>query len=315
MRRTYLVMFLVLAVTLPFLAHRPSDNERLDMALEYFQSGKYHEAILLFEQLDKEYALNERYHAFMGVCYYYEWQYADACKYLDAAMPHLEVFAPHERSVYYFTDGESHFQLQQYSEAIPHYEKALTVCFENEKGDIHYRLGLCYMFAEQWEAARAHYEQALNNYLLLRDTPDMKARIYQTASMMKGCEDKLKQVAASPPTATFSQGSAFAVNGQEKEQVKEQGEESSVSFGTVNTDSVQTDIIQITEMVSPSLASPISIPKISFNGDTTARPQRVTVPPVSPIGNNTLAKDTIRSEVPFTINIQEIYKPGVEIKE
>ena len=315
MRRTTLVIFLALAAVLPFLAHRPSDNERLGMALEYFQSGKYHEAIMLFEQLDKEYTLNERYHAFMGVCYYYEWQYADACKYLDAAMPHLEVFAPHERSIYYFTDGESHFQLQQYSEAIPHYEKALTVCFENEKGDIHYRLGLCYMFAEQWEAARNHYEQALNNYLALRDTPDMKARIYQTASMMKGCEDKLKEVATYSPLTTFPQASASTDNEQNKEQAKEAEETPQFDFSSANSESGETDILQINEMVSPSLSSPISIPQLSFSGDTTALPQRVTIRQLPPIGSNILAKDTIRSEVPFTINIQEIYKPGVEIKE
>ena len=156
----------------------PRDGERLGMAIEYFQSGKYHEALLIFEKLDKEYELNARYHAYMGVCCYYEWLYEDACRYLDEAIPQLDAFAPHERSVYYYCNGESHFQLQQYEAAIPYFERALTVCYENEKGDIHYRLGLCYMFAKRWQEAHDHYRTALDNYLTYRDTPDMRARIH-----------------------------------------------------------------------------------------------------------------------------------------
>lgn len=192
-KRYVLAIIAAIIISLPFMAQRPSDSETLGMALEYFQSGKYHEALLLFEKLDKEYALNPRYHAYMGICCYYEWQYEDACKYLDEAIPQLEAFAPHERSVYYFADGESHFQLQQYSDAIPYFEKALTVCYENEKGDIHYRLGLCYMFAEDWQNARDHYRAALDNYVTFRNTPEMRARIYQTSHMMKGCESHLKK--------------------------------------------------------------------------------------------------------------------------
>ncbi len=299
MRRIPLAVVLLAAAVLPFLGQRPSDNERLGMALEYFHSGKYHESILLFEQLDKEYTLNERYHAFMGVCYYYEWQYEDACKYLDSAMPHLEVFAPHERSVYYFTAGESHFQLQEYSKAIPYYEKALTVCYENEKGDIYYRLGMCYMFAEQWESARKHYEQALNNYLLLRDTPEMKARIYQTASMMKGCEEKITK--PSPSSHPINEAPSDSLN---------------ISIGTSQKPDNATDhVIQITEMVSPSITPSVTIPQISFTGDTAALPQKVAMPHSSLPTERTLVRDTIRSEVPSTINLQEIYKPGVELKE
>ena len=52
-------------------------------------------------------------------------------------MPKLEVFAPHERSVYYYTTAESKFNLKQYKEAIPYYEKTLTVCYEREKGDVY----------------------------------------------------------------------------------------------------------------------------------------------------------------------------------
>ncbi len=63
-----------------------SDKDRLGMALEYFQSGKYHEAILLFGKLDKGYRLNPRFKAYMGVCYFYETDYPNACKCFNEAM-------------------------------------------------------------------------------------------------------------------------------------------------------------------------------------------------------------------------------------
>ena len=74
-----------------------------ERALEYFTSAKYHEALLIFQRLDKEYKLNERFKAYIGLCYYHDWDYETAAKYLEDAMPKLEVFAPHERSVYYYT--------------------------------------------------------------------------------------------------------------------------------------------------------------------------------------------------------------------
>ena len=126
MTRGILLFIASVVMALSYAIHDdpPDDTERLGRAIDYFQSGKYHEALLIFEELDEEYDLNPRYHAYMGICYYHEWSYPEACKYLDEAIPQLEGFAPHERSVYYFTDGESHFQLQQYHEAIPYFEKA-----------------------------------------------------------------------------------------------------------------------------------------------------------------------------------------------
>ena len=112
-----------------------SDKDRLGMALEYFQSGKYHEAILLFGKLDKGYRLNPRFKAYMGVCYFYETDYTNACKCFNEAIPQLESFAPHERSVYYYMAAQSLFMTEKYAEAIPLYESALNVCYENEKGD------------------------------------------------------------------------------------------------------------------------------------------------------------------------------------
>lgn len=165
----------------------------LDKAVAYFNSEKYHEALLIFQQLDKRYKLNDRFRAYIGLCYYNEWEYKSATKYLDEVTPRLTMLAPHERSVYYFANAESHFQLQEYKLAIPFYEQALTVCYDNEKGEIYYRLGLCYMFGSEWEKARdayAHCEEFFRKY---RSIPDVEARLTQAINMRKGCQAKINE--------------------------------------------------------------------------------------------------------------------------
>ena len=297
-------VLLTSALSLPFMSQPPDDSERLGMALEYFQSGKYHEALLLFEQLDKNYDLNPRYHGYMGVCYYYEWAYEEACQYLDEAIPKLEAFAPHERSIYYYVDGESHFQLQQYKQAIPYFEKALTVCFENEKGDIHYRLGMCHMFAEEWQAARDHYRLALDNYVALRNTPDMQARIYQTSHMMKGCEDKMKE-----QKVDFNMGTEMAEAEENETPIILQKE--TIDVAAIAVDSV--------EMVSRSLASPVTLPTFSFTGGSVLPPPARIDMNATNIRQETakekVVKDTLHHEFPNAINIQDIFNRQIEVKD
>ena len=174
--------------------------------------------------------------------------------------------------MYYYADGESHFQLKQYAEAIPFFEKALTVCYENEKGDIHYRLGMCHMFAEEWLAARDHYRQALDNYVALRNTPDMQARIYQTSHMMKGCEQHLKGAANNLPTATAEVSTSDSLMA---EKISVRPDSFSHNVATTRLDS------------------------LSANMGTRPIFQR----------------DTIRHEIPTTINIQDLFNRQVEIKE
>ena len=274
-------MLTCLTATWSFRVSPPDDTERLGMAIDYFQSGKYHEALLIFESLDREYRLNPRFHAYMGVCYYQEWAYEDACKYLDEAIPQLEGFAPHERSVYYFSDAESHFQLQQYQEAIPYYEKALTVCYENEKGEIYYRLGFCYMFAEKWEEARGYYQQALDNYLTYNNDDAHRSRIIQTAHMMKGCENHTKT-----PVVEIA----------EKE-----NKDTSLPANTPNP------------IVELPVDTVVAIPKDSVAETPNWNPiplvvkQRVTI-------NSPIKRDTISSEVPEEINIDDIYQQQIDIK-
>lgn len=168
------------------------DSRKLSIALDYFAGGKYHEALMLLSKLDKKYELNPRFKAYIGVCYYHEWEYEKACKYLDAVMPRLDAYAPHERSIYYNCAAESHFMLQQYAKAIPYYELQLLVCYENERAEAYYRLGFCYMFAEQWQQAIDYFESSqayFSKYIL----PDKEARMAQISNMINGCKEKMEE--------------------------------------------------------------------------------------------------------------------------
>ena len=188
-----ILAFLCLSILSVSAQTTDPDPVLLDKAVAYFNSEKYHEALLIFQQLDKRYKLNDRFRAYIGLCYYNEWKYKSATKYLDEVTPRLTMLAPHERSVYYFANAESHFQLQEYKAAIPFYEQALTVCYDNEKGEIYYRLGLCYMFGSEWKKARdayAHCEEFFRKY---RSIPDVEARLMQAINMRKGCQAKINE--------------------------------------------------------------------------------------------------------------------------
>lgn len=188
-----ILAFLCLSILSVSAQTTDPDPVLLDKAVAYFNSEKYHEALLIFQQLDKRYKLNDRFRAYIGLCYYNEWEYKSATKYLDEVTPRLTMLAPHERSVYYFANAESHFQLQEYKAAIPFYEQALTVCYDNEKGEIYYRLGLCYMFGSEWEKARDAYARCEEFFRKYRSIPDVEARLTQTINMRKGCQAKINE--------------------------------------------------------------------------------------------------------------------------
>lgn len=171
----------------PLLAQKSKDSEDLGKALEYFTSQKYHEALLIFQRLDKAYQLNPRFKAYIGLCYYNEWDYEMAAKYLDNAIPQLDAFAPHERSVYYYTAGESHFNMKQYEKAIPYYEKAATLCYKRERPDAYYRVAMCHMFMEQWKQAYDNYMKAEIDYTPYKAEEIVKTRLEQTKRMAKAC--------------------------------------------------------------------------------------------------------------------------------
>lgn len=200
---------------------RKEDAEQLARALDYFASEKFHECLVLLQPLNRRYKLNPRYRAYLAVCLYYEWEYAEAIRLFDEVIPLLQGVAPHELSLYYWMDAESNFALQQYARALPLYEKMLPICWENEKPDAYYRLGFCHLFAAESSGASSEkfsgssesseasekasgsskssgasnverkkakecFELSLEGYLKYRNTPKEKARIAQIRHMIGG---------------------------------------------------------------------------------------------------------------------------------
>lgn len=187
--------FILYPFTLRSQSNNP-DTEQLGRALEYFESGKYHESLLIFQRLDKKYKLNPRFRAYIGLCYYYDWDYKKAVQYFNAALPRLGGLAPHELSVYFYSAGESYFQMEKYDSARVYFQKDLQVCFDREKGDIYYRLGLCDMFEKKWESAYSNYLKSEENYVRFRNVSDLKARLAQINNMKRGCEKEIIKIIA-----------------------------------------------------------------------------------------------------------------------
>ena len=165
---------------------RKEDAELLARALDYFASEKFHECLVLLQPLNRRYKLNPRYRAYLAVCLYYEWEYAEAIRLFDEVIPLLQGVAPHELSLYYWMDAESYFALQQYDRALPLYEKMLPLCRDNEKPDAYYRMGFCHLFAEERKKAKECFELSLEGYLKYRNTPNEQARIAQIRHMIGG---------------------------------------------------------------------------------------------------------------------------------
>lgn len=191
MIRRKIIVFILVSLTTNIVIQGQNtssipDKEKLEIALDYFSSAKYREALTLLTKLDKKYKLNPRFRAYIGVCHYYEWNYKEACSYLDETINDIEVYAPHERSIYYFTDAESHFFLKEYEKAVPLYEKMLNVCFNNEKGDAFFRLGFCYIQMNKNEAALESLKSALLYYEKFGYGNDKKARVVQIKKMIEG---------------------------------------------------------------------------------------------------------------------------------
>ena len=203
---------------------RKADAEQLARALDYFSSEKFHECLMLLQPLNRRYKLNPRYRAYLAVCLYYEWEYAEAIRLFDEVIPLLQGVAPHELSLYYWMDAESYFALQQYDRALPLYGKMLPLCRDNEKPDAYYRMGFCHLFAAESSGASSSekasgslessgasssekvsgsseslgastaerkkakecFELSLEGYLKYRNTPNEQARIAQIRHMIGG---------------------------------------------------------------------------------------------------------------------------------
>ena len=190
LRRLLLILLCFVSVSV-FPQGKEADTEALGRALEYFQSQKYHEALLIFQRLDQSYKLNARYKAYIGLCYYYDWDYKKATEYFDTFLPKLSMLAPKERALYYYADGESHFQLGHYDQAILLFQSALTLCHDRDKGDSWFRIGFCYYFLQQPALAQGCFLVAEYYYATFRNSPDLQARRQQMAHMMRGLRPEI----------------------------------------------------------------------------------------------------------------------------
>lgn len=190
LRRLLLILLCFVSVSV-FPQGKKADTEALGRALEYFQSQKYHEALLIFQRLDQSYKLNARYKAYIGLCYYYDWDYKKATEYFDTFLPKLSMLAPKERALYYYADGESHFQLGHYDQAIVLFQSALTLCHDRDKGDSWFRIGFCYYFLQQPALAQGCFLVAEYYYATFRNSPDLQARRQQMAHMMRGLRPEI----------------------------------------------------------------------------------------------------------------------------
>lgn len=190
LRRLLLILLCFVSVSV-FPQGKEADTEALGRALEYFQSQKYHEALLIFQRLDQSYKLNARYKAYIGLCYYYDWDYKKATEYFDTFLPKLSMLAPEERALYYYADGESHFQLGHYDQAILLFQSALTLCHDRDKGDSWFRIGFCYYFLQQPALAQGCFLVAEYYYATFRNSPDLQARGQQMAHMMRGLRPEI----------------------------------------------------------------------------------------------------------------------------
>lgn len=149
---------------------RQEDREKLGKAMEYFKSGKYHEAYLLYSYLDSLYTLSQRTRAFLGVSAYYDGDYATAVnKLADIATGPATAYPPAEMSVYCYCCAESLFRKRQFARAMDLFERYLCMCKANERTEALVRIGQCHIEAGEWEQAlealdsAEQYSEALDN--------------------------------------------------------------------------------------------------------------------------------------------------------
>lgn len=184
-----------------------ADTELLGKAIEYYNGSKYHECILAFEKLSRNYRLSPRFMAYWGYSYYKEQRYAEAADCLREAIPALSAYSPKEQSVYIYTCAESLFQLENYEEALQYYARALPLTDGNDKADVlfhtafaqYFNNGL-YEIVDSGDTALLHKDSTTlkNIYVLFNDalelyqdnsvkaTPLQVARRKQCQMMLKG---------------------------------------------------------------------------------------------------------------------------------
>lgn len=170
-----------------YVATAESDKDKLGRAMEYFQSNKYHEALLLFTDISKRHKLSPRLNAYMGVCCYYDADYESAARYLDHCMESVSIFPPSEYAVYCFCAAESHFHLESYATALKRYEQYSLICHDNERGEALYKSALCYMHTGDKPKAIECFESAIAYYMRFNKMAQSSEKIINARKMIDLC--------------------------------------------------------------------------------------------------------------------------------
>ena len=203
-----LLLCLVVIVAAAAPAGKASPQELLTKATEYFQGGKYHEAIINFEKLQQDYTLTPRYLAYLGFAYYKEGNYEDAAKTLlpllrdTTRTAAITALSPKEQSIYLYACGESLFHIGNYTSSLDIHTRMLPLVTGCDKGDVLFHIGMAHYMQGNYADAIPPLEEALSLYKANATAGDdlHKARLNQIDKMLpglkkvKGLRSKVKGV-------------------------------------------------------------------------------------------------------------------------
>ena len=189
-----------------------SSQEQLTKALEYFQGGKYHEAILCFTKLQKRYKLNPRFLAYLGMCYYKEGMYEEAIENLREGIPALSSYSPKEQAVYSYYCAESLFEIGEYTESLHYYNLTLSNVQGNDRADVLFHTAFAYYLRDGASADNAPQlitflseAQSLYEANTSSSTELQHARLQQTRTMLAGLNNIVKKAQAEKEQNTETQ--------------------------------------------------------------------------------------------------------------
>ena len=175
-------------------AKKTTPQELLTKATEYFQGGKYHEAIINFEKLQQDYTLTPRYLAYLGFAYYKEGDYEDAAKTLfpllrdTTSQSTLTALSPKEQAIYLYACGESLFHIGNYTSSLDIHTRMLPLVSGCDKGDVLFHIGMAHYMQGNYADAIPPLEEALSLYKTHTTAGDNlhKARLNQIDTMLPG---------------------------------------------------------------------------------------------------------------------------------
>lgn len=188
------LLSLLVAVVAAAPAKKTTPQELLTKATEYFQGGKYHEAIINFEKLQQDYTLTPRYLAYLGFAYYKEGDYENAAKTLypllrdTTSQSTLTALSPKEQSIYLYACGESLFHIGNYTSSLNIHTQMLPLVSGCDKGDVLFHIGMAHYMQGNYADAIPPLEEALSLYKTHATADDNlhKARLNQIDTMLPG---------------------------------------------------------------------------------------------------------------------------------